>query len=305
MKILVTGSEGFIGRHLARRLRAGGHEILGLSRRPADEAEASALSHLSLDVTDREALRRGLAGTALDAVVHLAGMTTHAELTEQRYLALRANTTGIMNVLDAFLEAGARRFLYASSGKVYGRIRSLPIDESHPVEPRNVLGKMKAVAERVIDAYVGAPAHQFVSARIFNVYGPGQRDYFLLPTILNQLGAGVDELFLGNTEDRRDFVFIDDVVAALETCLTASLDDGFHALNVGSGRPTSPAEIVAVLARLLERPLTVRQDPSRFRGDEDPVEYAAIARLEALSWRPMHDLEAGLGKTIPHYLEPD
>ena len=295
---MVTGSEGFIGRHLTKRLSESGHEVLGLSRRRSSRLRLPGYSYTSLDLTDRGALASYLEKTEYDWVVHLAGLTTHEELTRNRGKALQMNLEGLHNVLDAFVRSDATRFLFASTGKVYGRIESLPTAEDHPTAPYNVLGRLKLIAEMIIDFYACDSEKQFVTLRIFNVYGPEQRSYFLIPTILSQLRDGAGEATLGSIDDRRDYVYIDDVVEAIVTCLESRLGGGLHVYNVGSGRSYSARDIVAKIGCILGRRIRIRVDERRVRRDECPEEYADTRRIAPLGWRPRVDLKEGLERTI-------
>jgi UDP-glucose 4-epimerase len=298
-KVLVTGSEGFLGRRLVDRLVAAGCEVHGLDRaagRPSSEKYRLE----NIDVLDASRLLSYAVACAPDAIVHLAALTAHDEMVNQKTATLKINLQGTMNLLDACNASGARQFVYASTGKVYGRIERLPLSEEHPLRPRNVLGKTKVIAENLIDFYAQDCPARMTVLRIFNVYGPGQRNSFLVPTILAQLAGGGSRVALGNIEDQRDYIYIDDVIDAFLCVLLRPEEEASAVFNVGTGVASSAADVVRTVGEVLQRRIAISTESSRFRGDEDPVEYADTAKLRTLGWRPAHTLRQGLEKTVEH-----
>jgi len=299
--VLITGSEGFLGRHLAGRLLEAGWSVHGIDR------AVSARSHdryevEQIDVLDARRLAAFVAGRKFDAVVHLAAPTTHEEMVGQKTRTLKTNVQGTINLLDACKASGAGTFVYASTGKVYGRIEKLPISEAHPTEPLNILGKTKIIAEKLIEFYCLGGRCRAAILRIFNVYGPGQRDYFLVPTILTQLARGESTVTLGNVADRRDYVYVEDVAGAIAFLLGRRLEKQVEIFNIGSAAAHSAADVVGTIGRITGQQIGIAVDRSRFRKDESPVERADTGKLAALGWRPAHSLEEGLRKTVDHYL---
>ncbi|MCK4385254.1 MAG: GDP-mannose 4,6-dehydratase [candidate division Zixibacteria bacterium] len=301
-KVLVTGSEGFIGRHLVLRLLSEGYVVYGISLPPGSAIEHSNYHYSSLDILNREKLGCYFENSTFDAVIHLAALTTHEELTKDKERTLRINLEGTLNLLEEFKKTKSTKFIFASTGKVYGRIQELPLSEDHPTIPLNILGKTKLVAERLIDFFSYEATQQFIVLRIFNVYGPGQRNYFLIPTILSQLQDGNDKITLGNIHDKRDYIFIEDVVEAVMIMLKKRLSENLNIFNVGSGKPHSALDIVRVIEEIFSKKVTIDVDKSRFRRDEFPEEYADIRKLLSLGWFPRYDLKTGLEKTISYSL---
>ena len=124
MRVLITGVNGFIGQHLAKELLARGHAVVGLDRAKESGVRGLAKYH-SGSVLDKAAVKGALID--VDAVVHLAALTTHKEITEQKFATLELNFLGTKNALDAFAESAAKKFVYSSTGKVYGKPVHLPI----------------------------------------------------------------------------------------------------------------------------------------------------------------------------------
>ncbi len=303
MRVLITGVCGFIGERLALRLAGLGHDVIGTGRQTV--CPFSGLhSYHSVDVLDSNALNA--LGADVDAIVHLAALTAHSEIVDNRYHALQINLEGTRNALQAFHTSHrARRFVYSSTGKVYGAFTRLPITEEEPPRPLNILGKSKLIAERLVDFYAMGDERQYTALRIFNVYGPGQKMNFLVPTILSQLfpkGSGY-KVRLGDIRAARDYLYIDDVIEAFVRVLTAqTLVPGYQVCNVASGIPVSAADIVKQISAIMGHEIEVEADSSRVRADELDEEYGSFARIEELfGWRPAETLESGLARTIKEF----
>lgn len=301
MRILITGVCGFIGERLAGKLHSLGHEIVGCGRQKSAPGLPSVEYH-AVDVLDPDAVLRLVAGC--DAVVHLAALTAHKDIVDDRFGALDINLRGTKNILDAVRAAPrVRKFVYSSTGKVYGDFRKLPIGEDEPTRPLNILGKSKLIAERLIDFYALGDARSYVALRIFNVYGPGQKANFLVPTILAQLdlksGTGARTVKLGDIKAARDYTYVDDVIDAFALVLAGDAPEGFSVYNVASGIGVSAGEIVETISGLTGIGIGIDADSAKVRSDELDAEYGDNATIKAAyGWQPRFSLRQGLEETI-------
>ena len=297
-KVLITGVNGFIGKHLSKRLMSCGHHVVGLGRTEKNRAEVS--TYICGSVTDKASVDKALNGC--EAVFHLAALTAHADIVDNRYETLKINLEGTLNVVEAFNKSKkAQRIFFTSTGKVYGDILKNPIKESHPLRPLNALGKSKAIAESVVDFYA-SDERDYVVYRIFNAYGPGQKRNFLIPTILSQLeffGPASQRICLGDTMAKRDYVYIDDLIDAFALGLEADLGGGFEAFNIASSRPLSAQDMVDEISDITGIKVEVSKDPSRIRKDEHPVEYGSYEKINRqLGWKPKTGIRQGIEKTL-------
>jgi len=297
--VLVTGVNGFIGRRLAKALASMGHEVIGLDLEDSCDVDGIKSYHQA-DVLEKDAITK--AARNVRVIVHLAALTTHEEIVGNKYAALDINLRGTKNVLEVFNESvTARQLIYSSTGKVYGDILQLPITEEHPLNPRNILGKSKRLAEDLVDFYV-EEGKEYIVLRIFNVYGPGQRGHFLVPTILSQIertSAGECEITLGDIKAVRDYTYIDDVIGAFVKAVEKKREDGLHVYNISSNRGASAEDIVRIIGKLMNIGIGIKVDEHRYRADEADIEYASFDKAhKSLGWSPKYGLREGLERTI-------
>ena len=296
MRVLITGAGGFIGQRLIRALRNGsGAEITALARHPV---EMPGVRSCLCDVLDAEAVESVFRENAFDCVVHLAAVTAHSEIVDNRQATFEINLRGTINLLNSFnRHCRSAQFIYASTGKVYGKTNEMPITESAAVNPTNILGKTKRITEEVIDFYA-VPENRYLICRIFNIYGEDQKRSFVVPTIIDQLGE--DAVQLGALKDLRDYLYVDDLISALLACMSHA--DAFAPVdhvNIGSGEPACVADILREMEKLLGREIPVEVKSARLRRDETPVEFCDHGRLTALTgWEPAYTLHSGLEKTL-------
>ena len=296
MNILVTGASGFIGRKLLNAL-AGRSDVhlFALSRRSFCEDNVEMLQG---DILDGAFVQKCFAEHEFDVVIHLAAITEHHKIVDEKAETLELTLRGTLNLLNAFNDnCRGGSFIYSSTGKVYGKTNEMPISEAALVNPGNILGKIKRIGEEVIDL-CSVPDNRYLICRIFNIYGEWQKRSFVVPTIIDQLASG--ELKLGNMKDKRDYLYIDDLVEALIACVdNASSFKQVDYVNIGSGVPADVEEIVEVISELTGKNLSVQVEAGKLRKDETSVEYCDNSKLQKLAnWKPKYSLREGLKKTL-------
>lgn len=299
--ILITGGNGFLGKALAEKLAANA-SVLCIGRSSKNSKQTGSISTLSADVTDLAAVKKIFQEFPIETVLHLAGPTTHHELVHEKNESLYVNWLGTYNLLSEFLNKdSAKRFVYSSSGKVYSPMKKNFLSETSEAEPSSILGKNKRAVEMLIEFMsAGAPSTKsFAITRIFNVFGPHQKESFLVPTIIQQLKRS-PTLNLGNLSDRRDYIYLDDVISAMEL-ITHNTTPGLQYYNVGSGQDYSAQDILDAIQKLTQKNITTNIDKTKLRTDETATERSDISKLKSLGWQPRYSLEQGLKK----YIETD
>lgn len=295
MKVLITGAGGFIGQHLMEQLILDeSNEIVAISKRALDYNNR--VKSYICDVLNEEALQKIFREHLFQVVIHLAALTAHNQIINNRFETLEINLKGTEIILKCFNRYCRNAlFLYTSTGKVYGKTNEMPITEQAYTNPTTVLGKSKLITERLIDFYAVESTNKYLVARIFNIYGGNQKDNFVVPTILNQLKSGYT-LQLGNLFDKRDYLYIDDFVKAIEKLINVHEKlQHFDIVNVGSGVASSVEDIVNILKQILHQQIEVSVAQEKLRGDETPIEYCDNSKLKALTdWQAKYDLYDGL-----------
>jgi UDP-glucose 4-epimerase len=302
-RVLVTGGAGFIGSHLVEQLVSAGERVSAiddLSRGRRDWLHPEAELH-ELDLRDADAVRRAVAATAPDAVVHLAAMHFIPSVDGAPELAWDVNVNATRALLDALSVHPPEVLLFASTAAVYPD-RSGPIDESCLPQPLDLYGRTKLEGERLAAELGGRMGARTLVARIFNVIGRRETNAHVVPELVAQLRRGAAVVQLGNVDSRRDYTDVHDVADALRRLL--SLPGGGSAtFNVGSGRAVSVSDLVGVCEQVLGRAIEVQSEPQRRRA-VDRSELLADAHLlrEGTGWSPTRSLRETLADLLT---EPD
>jgi GDP-4-dehydro-6-deoxy-D-mannose reductase len=290
VRILVTGANGFLGRHLVEALAAAGETPIALSIERAGLPDG--VEFVAADVRDRDGLSAAVRRIDPDAIVHLAALSHVGSSWSEIPSYYAVNVAGSENL---FAAAGGRRVLFASSAEVYGAVpaNEQPIAEERPLAPRSPYALTKAAGERL--------ALQFgvTVVRLFNLLGPGQAPTFALPSFADQLAAiaaGEREpvLRVGNLEARRDFVHVRDAADALRLLLARG--ERGTSYNLASGTAHSIAEMLDRLRTLAGVPVRLELDPERLRPTDIPALAGRAERLAALGWRPERGVDAALAE---------
>jgi nucleoside-diphosphate-sugar epimerase len=287
MRIVVTGSQGFIGRPLASALAAGGHAV-----RRADVAGGASPP---VDVT-----RESDCGTACEGaevVIHCAAVHESGAVKADPLRMIAINVRGTLNMLRAAADAGVRRFVLLSTGKVYGEPESLPSHETQLPLPLEPYALAKFVNEEYARRFHAVSRMEVVVVRPFSVYGPEQDlDTGYVGMLLRGLRDGTAVELPAAPTFLRDFVYITDVV---ELCRRAALSPmpGLTILNAGSGQPTRLDDLVSILGQLTGRQLEVSYKPP---GPGTLTRTLAAMNLaaELLDYSPRITLETGLQRTV-------
>ncbi|NMM20409.1 MAG: NAD-dependent epimerase/dehydratase family protein [Rhodoferax sp.] len=248
MRILLTGADGFTGRHFAELARSTGHEVVPLAA----------------DLTDREALQREVLKTVPDAVVHLAAISFVGHADDNAFYAV--NVIGTMNLLAALaqLPQAPSRVLLASSANVYGNCEASPIAESQPPAPVNHYAMSKLAMEHMAHTYAGRLP--IVITRPFNYTGPGQAVNFVIPKLVDHFARRAPSIALGNLHVEREFNDVQLVCSDYLQLL--QYGEPGETYNVCSGQPYTLRHVIDTLARISGHQIEVVVDPAFVRSNE-------------------------------------
>ncbi len=260
------------------------------------------------DLLDGEAARAATAAAAPDVVYHLAALAHVGRSWADPAATLAQNQAIDLNVLEAVrTEAPDAVLVAVSSGEVYGRPATLPVDEAAPLRPQNPYAVSKAAGDLLAGFYGDAHGLRVVRPRAFNHAGPGQPALYALASFARQVAAGLEagddpvRVVTGNPEARRDFTDVRDVVRAYRL-LAERGESG--AVNVCSGRSVSARELVATLARVTGVEIDHAVDPRLVRAHEVMEVRGSAARLRAATgWEPEIALATTLADTVAWWRE--
>lgn len=298
--VLITGVNGFCGRHLATHLSAAGYRVAGLDR---DRGSTPGPDFHQADVTDAQALQAILKATRPDIVFHLAALLNP----RLPYDALhQVNVLGTLNLLDAVRTVCPQAtILVTSTSAVYGRVRSeeLPIAESQPFRPSTPYAVTKIAQEMLAYQQFATHGLRVVCTRTFNLVGPGESPAFAASAFARQiaeieLGRRDPVLTVGNLESVRDFTDVRDAVRAYR--LLAEAAEPGSVFNVCSGRGTPIAQVLDILLSLSSvRGIAVQVDPARFQAADVPVQVGDPSRITAATgWSSAIGLEQTLADLL-------
>ncbi|MGV3616311.1 MAG: NAD-dependent epimerase/dehydratase family protein [Fimbriimonas sp.] len=287
-RVLVTAGGGLVGRAVVNRLLAEGRAVTVLDEREAP----SGAFRVSGRVFDASALSQALEGVT--SVVHLEWSGGIRDATADPFGKHQRAVTASLALLEEARVRGLR--LVFASTCVYRGDSPDPLPEDSPLNERAIYTVQKRYVEMAIGAYVRSYGLSAATLRFFNVYGPGGKPGEILPRLRAAIAAGEPIRITGDGGQRRDFVHVEDVAAAVVAALEAE-NPGAEPINIGTGVGTSMLELVALVGETLGRPVTVEHVPAH--GEEARFLVADVSRArERLGWVPTIDLRAGLQRVI-------
>lgn len=333
MKILVTGSAGFIGFHLVRRLLAAGNEVVGVDnlnpyydvglkygrlselgvRKEAAEAygraadTGCAFRFYRLDIEDRPALERLFAGERFDWVCHLAAQAGVRYSLENPQSYISANIQGFFNLLECCRRCGVSRFLFASSSSVYGKNTRIPYREDDRTDaPVSLYAATKKCGELLAYSYAELYGFSVTGLRFFTVYGPWGRPDMAPFLFTRALLEGKPIRVFNRGEMYRDFTYIDDIVEGIcrvMQVLPASrpeTETPFRIYNMGHAAPVKLSDFIALLERLTGKKACC--DYASMQPGDVQATWADVSRLKRdCGYAPATPLETGLTEFIQWY----
>jgi CDP-glucose 4,6-dehydratase len=309
--MLVTGGYGLLGGWLVRMLVEGGARVTVLRR---DETVRSGLAAMDLeplvnivsgDVADGALLERTLADYEVDSVFHLAAQTLVPTANASPRSTFQTNIAGTWELLEACRAHGAERVIVASSDKAYGPHQDLPYRETHALQPVFPYDVSKAATDLLSRSYWHTWGLPVAVTRFANLYGGGDFNRSrLIPEAISAALAGRSPIVRSDGSPERDFLYVEDAVAAYLAIWTL-LGDGQgrgEAFNAGGSRPHRVLDVVETVCRLAGTGVTPEVRGTGTPAGEIDRQWVDAGKLRALTgWAPQVELEAGLERTIEWY----
>jgi NAD dependent epimerase/dehydratase len=310
-KILITGAGGFIGSHLTEELVRQGEEVRAFVRYNSRD-EGGLLEDLPKeiqnqievvpgDLKDPDGVKKALKGCS--KVFHLGALIAIPYSYIHPFDFIQTNVVGLAHLLNACLEEGTmERVIHTSTSEVYGTAQYIPIDEKHPLQAQSPYAASKIAADKLAESYYLSFGLPIATLRPFNTFGPRQSLRAIIPTIISQ-AIGDKKIRLGNTQPRRDFLFVKDTVRGFIQLGKCEGAVG-KVVNIGTGTDISIEELVKKILGLLGKQGEIEVEDRRIRPEKSEVmQLLSDTRLaqKLFQWTPRYTLEAGLRETIEWY----
>jgi UDP-glucose 4-epimerase len=288
LRILVTGSSGFLGRHALKHLTSvSDFDVLGFDLVPNP---CEGFRAIVGDLCDLDAVERACRG--VDVVLHLGGVGDVDVAMADPSLALSANVIGTNNIAIGAANAGAR-VVYASTWEVYGRPRYEPVDEAHPCAPNNVYAASKLSGELVLSAAQQSGAPQCTTLRLGTAYGPGMRSNTVIGRFVSRARAGQPLAVQGTGNQWRQFTHTSDIVRGMQRA--CEREDALGVFNIVAKDAVTIRSLAELIAGHFDVPITFEA-----AREGDPISSTVSSALAhtALGWSAHVPFDVGVAQLL-------
>ncbi|MBU0629568.1 MAG: NAD-dependent 4,6-dehydratase LegB [Candidatus Margulisbacteria bacterium] len=307
-KVLVTGSEGFIGSHLVEKLVSMGADVRAfvlynsfnnwgwLETLP--KAELAKIEIFTGNICEAYNVRQAMDG--IDVVFHLAALIAipYSYYSPESYVS--TNVMGTLNVLQAARDQKVAKFVHTSTSETYGTALYVPIDEKHPLQGQSPYSASKIGADMIAESFYRSFNLPVATCRPFNTYGPRQSARAVIPTIISQIASGAKKIKLGSLTPVRDLTYVKDTAEGFVKIAESEKSNG-EVINLGVGSGVTVGELADRIISLMGTKVEIISDEQRVRPEKSEVMRLISDNKKALDftgWQPKTSLENGLKETI-------
>jgi len=285
-QILLTGSMGFIGSHLLKKL-ASKYRVIGIN------------NYLDKKSTNYNPIKKNITRLKttdlpddLHSIIHLAAITDTKYCEQNPQECFKTNVNGTQNLLEIARKKEVK-LVYVSTSHVYGKPKKLPIKEDDPKQPTSIYASSKLAGEINCMGYANSYGMDISIARLFSVYGPHSPSHLVTYRIMSQLRT--KNIILGNLKPERDFIFIDDVVSAIQIILRKT--KRFNDYNVGNGKSYSIQKICEIVKKLTNFDTPINSSNQLLRKNDIQKIVCDPSKLKKIGWKPKVSIFSGLEYT--------
>jgi len=309
MKILITGGAGFIGSHLCDKYTKERHTVFCLDNFMS--GNLMNIRHLldyrnfklvKGDIRDFDLLEKIMRD--VDVVFHLAAQIHVDRSYIEPKLTYEINVMGTQNILEAARIYDAKKVIYASTSEIYGSAQYVPIDEKHPLNAPHPYGASKIAADRMCYAYIQTYGMNISILRMFNIFGPRQRDFGyggVISIFTRRILNNIPPVIYGDGQQTRDYTYIEDAVRAYDLALNHSEPMG-EAINFGSGQEVSIVDLANMIIELCGKKRDIKPVYVEPRiGEVKRLIADATKAKSLLGWEPKYSLKEGLNTFVQWY----
>ncbi|MCS7092249.1 MAG: GDP-mannose 4,6-dehydratase [Patescibacteria group bacterium] len=293
MKLLITGASGFVGKHFIARCHHYFSRIIGIT----NTSEVTIQQFPNVEIRQLDLLKFNelcdlVKKEHLDAVLHLAGLTSAGASKQRPYETIYVNSTITLNLLEVIRRfAGNCRFLYVSSADIYAN-SEVPIKEDHLLDPQNPYAVSKLNGEYTCKTYATCYGIPVIITRPFNHTGPGQSYQFFIPSVIKQISNLVEQrgvIEVGNIDVVREFLDVRDVCDAYLLLLQKNICEGTY--NVSAGKGYLLRDVIELIASIYGKKVQIKVDPVRYRKNEKNILVGDASKLNQLGWSHKYTLK--------------
>ena len=312
-KILITGSAGFIGHHIAKRLLTEGCDVVGCDsfndyypavvkrQREAELSKHPRYKCHEIDLADNNAVQALFAQESIGMVIHLAAQAgvRYARINPGSYI--QSNLVAFVNICEAVRQAGITRLFYASSSSVYAGVKEVPYQETQRTDcPVSLYAATKKSNELMAHSYTHLYGFQTIGLRFFTVYGPCGRPDMAYWSFTERLMDGLPIPIFNFGNMRRDFTYIDDIVGGVVQLLVSEKLNPCEVLNIGNNQSEELLDFVTVLGSALGVDPVCEMKPMMPEDVEET--YASIDRIqEVCGYKPQTSIREGIPQFVDWY----
>ena len=330
MKVLVTGTAGFIGSYVAERLLDRGDEVVGFDNlndyydvtlkkaRLARFKDRAGYTHVQADLADRAAMERTFAEHRPQRVVHLAAQAGVRYAAENPHVYASSNVIGFLHVLEGCRQHGVEHLVFASTSSVYGANTAMPFSEHKSAEhPLTLYAATKKANEQMAHSYAHLYGIPSTGLRFFTVYGPWGRPDMALFLFTRAILAGEPIRVFNHGKHKRSFTYVDDIVEGvirtldkpprIDTHWDSNMPDPacsgvapYRLFNIGNERPVELLRYIEVLENCLGRNASMELLPLQ-PGDVPDTEADVTDLIQAVGYRPQVSVETGVANFVRWY----
>jgi len=276
--IILTGGSGFVGKSLLKELEIQGHNVKNVD------------SSTGYDIINWEQIK---SLSNFDLIVHLAAKSYVPDSYVNPYMFYETNVKGTLNMLEICRLNNAR--MVFTSSYVYGIPNYLPIDEKHPLRSLNPYSHTKILGENLCESYSKDFNVPVTILRPSNIYGAGQSNNFLIPTIINQLHK--NKIKLKDKNPKRDYIYVKDIVSAYLQCLEPC-QENFRVFNIGSGKSYSVENIARIILEESKINPLITFSASDRKNEVMDLKYDIKYANEYLNWKPKYSIKKGIKELL-------
>jgi len=317
-KILVTGSDGFIGSHLTEELVRRGYDVRAFVYYNSfnswgwldhsDPEIKKSLDVVAGDVRDPFGVKQAMEGCGV--VMHLAALIAIPYSYRSPAAYVDTNVMGSLNIVQAARELGVEKVVHTSTSETYGTARYVPIDEDHPLQGQSPYSASKIGGDQIALSFQKSFGTPVAVARPFNTYGPRQSARAVIPTIITQIAGGMREIKLGALHPTRDFNYVMDTVRGFIAMAESDASVG-EVINIGSNFEISIGDTAKLIAEVMGAEVKITCENERLRPEASEVERLWASNEKAkrlIGWSPeyggLEGFRKGISETIEWFSRP-